>query len=125
MTRLELLALLLAAKITQFFINGLTHVIHVFQNIYSFTASQIVLSWIKNPSYTWRTFVAEFRKSMICLTLICLFHFVGGEENPARPSSTDSKSATAVLRLTITKARTKLGAKLEQNLSNVLFRSYN
>ncbi|XP_049277727.1 uncharacterized protein LOC125761030 [Anopheles funestus] len=80
LARLELCGALLSAKLQK-------TVRQVFgflnTNVYMWTDSTIVLHWIRSPSYTWTTFVANRVSQVQELTKECKWLHVRGTENPA------------------------------------------
>lgn len=56
--RLELCAAVLLTKLISFVSQTYNNLIN-FRNIYAWSDSQIVLSWIKSPPYRWKTFVSN------------------------------------------------------------------
>ena len=78
--RLELLAAYLTAKLISYVLKALKTPV---QDIYAWSDSQIVLSWIKQPCSKWKVFVANRVQEIQQKVDPDKWHHCSGEQNPA------------------------------------------
>ena len=81
LARLELVALLLSARISKYVMKSLPDL--TFEQVSIFTDSNIALCWIQKCSTNWKPFVANRVQEIHDLFEPRIFHHVGGSENPA------------------------------------------